>query len=76
MISWKLNKKSSRLKNFCQFCGLAFHYGSVELVESWENFALLLDKSLDYILTELKMVNILNRKYAPQIGETTTSAQK
>ena len=59
----KKNEKSSGFKNFRQFRGLALHYESAESGESWENFVLLPDKSLDYLLTELKLVsNVQNSR--------------
>ena len=54
--SIKKNEKSSRFKNFRQFSGFALQYESAELRESSENFVLLLDKRLDYLLAELKLV--------------------
>ena len=59
----KKNEKSSTLKNFRRFRGFALHYESVESAESWENFVLLPDERLDYLLTELKLVpNVQNSR--------------
>ena len=57
------NEKTSRFKNFHRFRGLALHYKSSELAESWENFVLLPDERLDYFLTVLKLVpNVENSR--------------
>ena len=53
------NDKSSRFKNFCQFCGFALHWKSAESVESWKNFVILADKRLDYFLTGLELISNL-----------------
>ena len=61
--SKKKNEKSSRFKNFRRFRGFALHYKSAESAETSENFVLLPDKWLDYLLTELKLVpNVQNSK--------------
>ena len=62
----KKNKKSSRFKIFRRFRGFALHYESAESAESWENLVLLLDKWLDYFLTEFKLVdNVQNIRKRP-----------
>ena len=53
--SIKKNEKSSRFKNFCQFRWFALRYEFAESAESSENFVLLPDKRLDYLLAELKL---------------------
>ena len=61
--SIKKNEKSSRFKNFCQFREFALRYESAESAESSENFVLLPDKRLDYLLAELKLVpNVQNSR--------------
>ena len=53
------NDKSSRFKNFRRFRGFALYYESLESEESWENFVILVDKRLDYFLTELELISNL-----------------
>ena len=48
-------KKLEDFKNFRLFREFALHYESAESAESSENFVLLPDKRLDYLLTELNL---------------------
>ena len=57
----KKNKKSSRFKNFRRFRGFALHHESAESAKSSENFVILADKKLDYLLTELKLISNLQK---------------
>ena len=49
----KKEKNLSNMKNFCWFSGFALHYESVESVEIWQGFALILGNKLHYFLSAL-----------------------
>ena len=57
----KENDKSSRFKGIRILRGFALHYESAESAKSWENFVILADKKLDYLLTELKLISNLQK---------------
>ena len=49
----KKEKNLSNMKDFCWFSGFALHYESVESVEIWQGFALILGNKLHYFLSAL-----------------------
>ena len=64
MISKKKKKKEnlSNLKNVHRFPGFALHYESAELAENWQDLVLIVGNTLDYFLSELKLISNLQNQ--------------